>query len=122
MSDDEEYSDEEFCEEDIDDIENMIKSLFDNKYDSFAHLNRDGKKENTIIIHCMDGEIHNDDYDSKLNKKILKKMNKTLSIIEERKLETVFNYIYNGSNNRIIMSLYPNYRVDEIYFIFTLDN
>jgi len=119
-SDYDEYNPEEE-EFDYDFIVNLIKSLVDNSFDKFARINKAGFMENKALL-MRTGELDDfdEDFHSKINEVILKKMDGTLIIIEEKKQKTTFNYNYNNKDHKIVMAQYPDYRGFEIYFIFTL--
>ena len=83
----------------IDSIIPVIKSLFDIKYDRFAHVNSEGYMENSIVLHDYAYDA-DDDYDSEINNILVENL-EGLEILEEANLITIFNY--NGVNIIICM-------------------
>jgi hypothetical protein len=100
----------------IDSIIPVIKSLFDIKYDRFAHVNSEGYMENSIVLndYAYDAD---DDYDSEINNILVENL-EGLEILEEANLITIFNY--NGVE--FMMFQYASIDFDSMYFVFTLCN
>lgn len=98
----------------IDSIIPVIKSLFDIKYDRFAHVNSEGYMENSIVLYDYAYDA-DDDYDSEINNILVENL-EGLEILEEANLITIFNY----NSVKFMMCQYASIDFDSMYFVFTL--
>lgn len=106
----------DLAQKDIDLLVNVIKSLFDSKFDSFVYKDHDGHNKNTVLLENIKVNVNDEDYEEILNKILMKNL-KGLKIKEEPgEFVTLFSY----KGKEVLMCQYVNLASDSVYFEFTL--